>query len=81
MRRQMAAARAITFTSVVKDSITTSPLYLTAFSDHLFKEKRALWADEAFLDKPCTPKALLEAVALLMYGVLDPGSRPPAEQP
>ena len=56
-------------------------LYLTAFSDHLFKEKRALWADEAFLDKPCTPKALLEAVALLMYGVLDPGSRPPAEQP
>lgn len=26
MRRQMAAARAITFTSVVKDSMTTSPL-------------------------------------------------------
>ena len=25
MRRQMAAARAMTFTSVVKDSITTSP--------------------------------------------------------
>ncbi len=26
MRRQMAAARAMTFTSVVKDSMTTSPL-------------------------------------------------------
>jgi hypothetical protein len=28
IRRQMAAARAITFTSVVNDSMTTSPLYL-----------------------------------------------------
>src|SRR6266481_4687630 len=32
IRRQMAAARAITFTSVVNDSITTSPLYLIARS-------------------------------------------------
>ena len=40
-------------------------LYLTGFSDQLFKEKRALWAGEAFLDKPCSAKALLEAVALL----------------
>src|ERR1051325_9742867 len=32
MRRQMAAARAITLTSVVKDSITTSPLYFTSFN-------------------------------------------------
>ena len=30
MRRQMAAARAMTFTSVVNDSMTTSPLYLMA---------------------------------------------------
>src|SRR5665213_1289524 len=29
-------------------------LYLTGFSDHLFKEKVTLWADEAFLDKPCS---------------------------
>src|SRR5205814_616489 len=28
-------------------------LYLTGFSDRLFKEKVTLWADEAFLDKPC----------------------------
>jgi CheY-like chemotaxis protein len=46
-------------------------LYLTGFSDQLFKEKRALWADEAFLDKPCSDKAVLEAVALLMHGALD----------
>ena len=43
-------------------------LYLTGFSDELFKEKRRLWADEAFLDKPCTPQALLEAVSLLFSG-------------
>ena len=43
-------------------------LYLTGFSDELFKEKRRLWADEAFLDKPCTSQALLEAVSLLFSG-------------
>jgi CheY-like chemotaxis protein len=48
-------------------------LYLTGFSDHLFKEKVTLWADEAFLDKPCSPKGLLEAVSLLVSGRI-PGS-------
>src|SRR2546427_11370423 len=43
-------------------------LYLTGFSDQLFKEKRALWADEAFLDKLCSAKALLEAGSLLCSG-------------
>ena len=43
-------------------------LYLTGFSDRLFKEKVTLWADEAFLDKPCSVKGLLQAVSLLMYG-------------
>jgi len=43
-------------------------LYLTGFSDRLFKEKVRLWADEAFLDKPCSVKGLLEAVSLLMFG-------------
>jgi two-component system, cell cycle sensor histidine kinase and response regulator CckA len=46
-------------------------LYLTGFSDQLFKEKRALWADEAFLEKPCSAKALLEAVSQLLRGDLD----------
>jgi len=43
-------------------------LYLTGFSDRLFKEKVTLWADEAFLDKPCSVKGLLQAVSLLIYG-------------
>jgi len=43
-------------------------LYLTGYSDRLFKEKATLWADEAFLDKPCTMKGLREAVSLLVSG-------------
>jgi CheY-like chemotaxis protein len=43
-------------------------LYLTGFSDRLFKEKATLWADEAFLDKPSSVKGLLEAVSLLLFG-------------
>jgi two-component system cell cycle sensor histidine kinase/response regulator CckA len=43
-------------------------LYLTGFSDRLFKEKVTLWQDEAFLDKPCSVKGLLEAVSLLLFG-------------
>jgi CheY-like chemotaxis protein len=43
-------------------------LYLTGFSDRLFKEKVTLWEDEAYLDKPCSIKGLLQAVALLMFG-------------
>lgn len=43
-------------------------LYLTGFSDHLFKEKVTLWQDEAFLDKPCGVRGLLQAVSLLLFG-------------
>jgi len=46
-------------------------LYLTGYSDRLFKEKVTLWADEAYLDKPCSVKGLLEAVSLLLFGQLD----------
>jgi two-component system, cell cycle sensor histidine kinase and response regulator CckA len=46
-------------------------LYLTGFSDHLFEEKVTLWADEAFLDKPCSIKGLLEAVSLLVTGSVE----------
>lgn len=42
-------------------------LYLTGFSDRLFKEKTVLWEDEAFLDKPCTATGLLQAVSLLLF--------------
>jgi two-component system cell cycle sensor histidine kinase/response regulator CckA len=47
---------------------TLKVLYLTGYSDRLFKEKTMLWADEAFLDKPCTVKGLREAVSLLITG-------------
>jgi CheY-like chemotaxis protein len=47
-------------------------LYLTGFSDRLFKEKVTLWADEAFLDKPCSVKGLLQAVSLLVFGHFEP---------
>jgi two-component system cell cycle sensor histidine kinase/response regulator CckA len=43
-------------------------LYLTGFSDRLFKEKSTLWQDEAYLDKPCSVRGLLEAVSLLLTG-------------
>jgi two-component system cell cycle sensor histidine kinase/response regulator CckA len=46
-------------------------LYLTGFSDKLFKEKVTLWEDEAFLDKPCSVKGLREAVSLLFFGQLE----------
>jgi two-component system cell cycle sensor histidine kinase/response regulator CckA len=46
-------------------------LYLTGYSDRLFKEKTTLWADEAFLEKPCSVKALCEAVSLLLIGRLE----------
>jgi two-component system cell cycle sensor histidine kinase/response regulator CckA len=53
-------------------------LYLTGFSDKLFKEKVTLWEDEAFLDKPCSVKGLLEAVSLLFFGQLE--APPPMNQ-
>jgi two-component system cell cycle sensor histidine kinase/response regulator CckA len=46
-------------------------LYLTGYSDRLFKEKVTLWEGEAFLDKPCSVKGLLEAVSLLLLGHIE----------
>jgi len=46
-------------------------LYLTGYSDRLFREKTTLWADEAFLEKPCSVKALREAVSLLLIRRLE----------
>ena len=51
-------------------------LYLTGYSDRLFKEKSTLWADEAFLDKPCTVKGLREAVSLLITGKFESAEAP-----
>lgn len=43
-------------------------LYLTGYSDELFRDRPTLWSDEAFLDKPQGVDALLEAVSLLLFG-------------
>lgn len=43
-------------------------LYLTGYSDQLFRDKTTLWQDEAFLEKPCTIAGLLQAVALITMG-------------
>jgi len=50
-------------------------LYLTGFADQLFADKGTLWEGEAFIEKPTTPEALLEAVRLLIDGSLN---QPPA---
>jgi DNA-binding response OmpR family regulator len=52
-------------------------LYLTGFSDHLFKDRVRLFEGEAFLDKPCSAQGLLEAVSLLVFGRIENPLRPP----
>jgi two-component system cell cycle sensor histidine kinase/response regulator CckA len=50
-------------------------LYVTGFADQLFDERdEQLWAEEAFLDKPCTVQGLREAVSLLLHGYIDASS-------
>jgi CheY-like chemotaxis protein len=49
-------------------------LYFTGYSDRLFKEKGALWDDEAFLEKPSSVDGLVEAVSLLLDGHLPPAT-------
>jgi two-component system, cell cycle sensor histidine kinase and response regulator CckA len=43
-------------------------LFVTGYSDHLFKEQNWLWEGVAFLDKPFTMNGLVEAVSTLMTG-------------
>jgi two-component system cell cycle sensor histidine kinase/response regulator CckA len=43
-------------------------LYFTGFADQLFDRKPVLWDNEAFIEKPAAPTALLEAVSMLLYG-------------
>lgn len=43
-------------------------LYLTGYSDRLFADRGQLWANEAFVDKPISMNALLEAVSLALFG-------------
>jgi CheY-like chemotaxis protein len=56
-------------------------LYLSGFRDQLLKEKGSLWADEAFLAKPCTPEQLVQAVSLLLFGPVDASKREKSDRP
>jgi two-component system cell cycle sensor histidine kinase/response regulator CckA len=58
-----------------RDDPKLKVLYLTGYSDRLFSEKGVLWADEAFLEKPCSVRSLREAVSLLLSGNLNAGGR------
>jgi two-component system cell cycle sensor histidine kinase/response regulator CckA len=49
-------------------------LYITGDSERLFQDKGTLWEGEAFVDKPCSPAVLVEAVSLLLVGHLPPKS-------
>jgi two-component system cell cycle sensor histidine kinase/response regulator CckA len=43
-------------------------LYFTGYTDQLFLERSTLWEHEAFVEKPVTPKGLLEAASLMLFG-------------
>lgn len=51
-------------------------LYLTGYSDRLFRDRATLWENEAFLDKPFTVKGLLEATSLILSGHVTPPAPP-----
>jgi CheY-like chemotaxis protein len=57
---------------LVQRGSTLKVLYITGDSERLFEDKGTLWEGEAFLDKPFTAVALLEAVSLLLVGRLPP---------
>jgi CheY-like chemotaxis protein len=50
-------------------------LYVSGVANRLFKERKLLDDNEAFLSKPFTAQGLLEAVSLLLYGTLSPPLR------
>ena len=45
-------------------------LFVTGYSDTLFSSQPLLWDGQAYLDKPFTRRALLEAVSMLLHGDL-----------
>jgi CheY-like chemotaxis protein len=47
-------------------------LYITGFSDLLFEERIALEAFAAFIEKPFSPRGLIEAARLLLFDCINP---------
>ena len=52
-------------------------LYLTGYSDPVFRDQHDLWEEEVYLDKPCTIRGLLQAVTLLLFRRLETAAAPP----
>jgi two-component system, cell cycle sensor histidine kinase and response regulator CckA len=49
-------------------------LYQTGFSDMLFDQRPELEEGAAFLEKPFTPRGLLEAVRFMLFGTMNPAA-------
>lgn len=43
-------------------------LYFTGHSDRLFEDRKVLWENEAFIEKPVTVKGLAEAISMMIFG-------------
>jgi two-component system cell cycle sensor histidine kinase/response regulator CckA len=56
-------------------------LYLSGYSDPVFRDQRDLWEEEGYLDKPCTIRGLLQAVSLLLFRRLETSPEPRAPSP
>jgi len=52
-------------------------LFVTGFPGALFQAQPTLWEGQAFLEKPCTDRGLLEAISLLLTGTIAEGDSPP----
>ena len=60
-----------TFDRVKGKPRRTLNVFIVDDEAQLFKDKVALWQDEAFLEKPCSVRGLMEAVSLLLFGQVD----------
>jgi CheY-like chemotaxis protein len=46
-------------------------LYLAGYVDPTYCDRKTLWEDDGYLDKPCTARGLLQGVSLLLFRRLD----------
>ena len=58
---------------LLRDQPHLRVLYLTGHSDRLFRNRVILGENQAFLDKPCSPDGLREALALIAPGTPETG--------
>jgi len=76
LRRAVTAQRTVALTETGRKSgFSTRDAWQAARFDGgrsvRVKDRVALWQDEAFLEKPCSVRGLMEAVSLLLFGRVD----------